>query len=1208
MTPQEFWIQCEGEAASSIGPALSHLSTQVSKIRDMATQLCRFPVVLSNAKVVDPVGLQDFAVDLEKYRVRITEAKNGVLKASTPSNIPATTVPGERDLRQMLEQLDDRCCRSLDSATRQLRDEANRCLQETKSTKASVDREKVRLTKEAQAFMSRVKLVSDEILTHAASEIKRTEKQFEEERLRPIETPEVSTEKSGLVMTAAGAVGILIGFVLYGTSIPLGIGIAGFGIALAVFGFSKIRKSPKGVITPPSPGEDVVNLRAKLKQISDSAERSVASQVDGIKSELRRTKAALDDIPSKEKEQLNQCRESIRSILTKLMAADIDNAIKTIEVAKDICLKWEKLAQQKLDGVNSDWKRSVIQRADKLSSSVDLESGDGEIDARIVLGAAQFSAPRKVEDLVGKVSISAPYMIDFSQSVFCIQAAVPATHSSSTALCTQLVLKLVNASRGHLRLRIWDPRMLGAEYSDLLTLTQFSKDFVSSGRALTTTKELDEALAELQRKTADRTAQLAKVQASMWDEKSIEGSTKASFFEILLVVGFPDGFSEATIRTLQSVATAGPRCGIFLLIESLPTSEVETVREKLAVDVKKFKGGLQLVDIQSEGVVCVGNQSVKVSVSDPALLDRTKAVLQDIGGRTELTSKESLKKQDMGDITFETYRNLIAPNAGWRESSKNGLVVQLGTGFHDIESQTMRFDNTTPHALLLGGTGSGKSNLLHSVVQGLAIDYSPVELSFYLADLKDGVEFAHYTHEGRLPHASAIAATADPRYAVALVRAAAEELTRRNKLFVAAECTSFEKYRAIEYCTLPRILLVIDEFQVLFEDRESAIAVKAALINICKKGRSAGIHLLLASQSLKGRAGDIDEVLGLIQNRILMKISEADGRRAVQNAEVAARAAAKCTRRGLCCIDSDFGSGDERYFRNPHVDNNNYFFELIRRFKSADGSTLYSDEEPVIWKDEPRRLESNPKYKRLEMGSRKILLGEPYSMDHAVGFGFSKDRVDCIALAAGSAAQQVSFSLSIFRSAVRSCCRSISATFILNSDAVLDELAIESIAKSADHAVKIVPGSQCSQALAEVRAELTRSSGSSSPEMKLVFIMGSADLSSPKRSFTSPAQADKPLTLSDIELVSNLLSSDFQGRLQLIIVCRNPATFVDQLALLKDKISVRVFGPSSAGGRLRDFAGLSDLEEIKSHDMGLICRNDSYVSIFKPFSTDLEAV
>lgn len=1212
MTPNSFWVQCDLEVDSEIEPVSFYFSKLIDKLRDFSLELATFDSLLSAKQIGDPVGLQTLARAFGAYKTLIAKKMVSAIDLQKPKFLPEAYLTAERDLRQMIDQVQQRVSATLDQLSSQVTNEANQWLALSTRIRAENTQEEARLTKRAETLMSNVKSVSEQILAEADIEIKRLTQQFEVGRSRVKQDQEVAVTapsgKAKLLVVGCGAVGIIVGLFLFKSSALFG-GILGLlGVVLLMVGVSKIRKTPAQTpVTKPAQSDDGTALRLKVRQVSEAAEQSVSSQVSVIKTELRQVKATLDGIPTKEQSALGSSREKANTLLANLRATEVERGSKMVSAIRDICVQWEKLAQQSKDRVIEDWKQQVVSGAATLSSSLErLRVQDGEVSTKINLGAAQFPAPPKVRRLVGDVVIGAPLDVDFSASGICVQAPSLSTQKSTSAVCTKLAMELTAAVQGRLRIRLWDPLSLGADYSELLTLTQFKATFVESGRALTTSRELDETLIALQKKTADRMALLAKGGLNSWINNIKPTSAPEEDFELLIVVGFPTGFSEQTIATLQSVATAGVRCGIFLLVELGSSAVADSMRERLRSDAVKLTSGLQTINFDGKGSISFNDHIVKIPAANEQLFARARGVLQLADVRADAVQQTQDEPDSQGDISFEAYRQLVAPpDLEWKDSSKDGLTVRLGTGFSDHVSQTMRFDNTTPHALLLGGTGSGKSNLLHSVIQGLALDYSPVELCFYLADLKDGVEFSHYTHSGRLPHAAAIAATADPRYAVALVRAAAEELTRRNKLFIGAECANFEKYRSIEHCTLPRILLVIDEFQVLFEDRDSAIAVKSALINICKKGRSAGIHLLLASQSLKGKAGDIDEVLGLIQTRILMKISEADGRRAVSNPDMASRAANKCIRRGLGCVDFDFGAGEEQYFRNPHVDNNNYFFNIVRHNMVADGSATYLDEEPVVWKDEARNLQANPQFKRLEKNSRKILVGEPYALEHAAGFSFSKSKVDCVALVSASSSQQLSILSSIAKSATSTCGSSVSAIFIRNTDAVLGESAIQSIFGPNTCETKIVDGSQASTTLNQCRVDfLTRSDGIDSP-LVLIFILGSSDLTIPKRSSLTLAPVDKGV-LSDVEIINEMLSTDFQGRLHFVVACKSPVTFVDQLSPIKDRIGIRIFGQTPPGSRLKDFVGQTDVGELNPQDMGLMLSSEAVVKTFKPFRVTTE--
>lgn len=190
-------------------------------------------------------------------------------------------------------------------------------------------------------------------------------------------------------------------------------------------------------------------------------------------------------------------------------------------------------------------------------------------------------------------------------------------------------------------------------------------------------------------------------------------------------------------------------------------------------------------------------------------------------------------------------KGLSAP-IGWLKDSDEYAYFQLLTQGHP-----------SVHGLMGGATGSGKSNLLHVLVHSLCWQYSPDELNLYLLDFKDGAAFRHYTDTNQsnsiwLPHVKSISASNDPEYALSLFEFLNAERKRRNRLFAeAGNIDKYEDYRALDggQKKMPRILVVIDEFQVMF-DGATGEKIAENLTSILKQGRSVGIHMLLATQTL----------------------------------------------------------------------------------------------------------------------------------------------------------------------------------------------------------------------------------------------------------------------------------------------------------------------------------------------------------------------
>jgi S-DNA-T family DNA segregation ATPase FtsK/SpoIIIE len=169
-----------------------------------------------------------------------------------------------------------------------------------------------------------------------------------------------------------------------------------------------------------------------------------------------------------------------------------------------------------------------------------------------------------------------------------------------------------------------------------------------------------------------------------------------------------------------------------------------------------------------------------------------------------------------------------------------------------------------PHGLVIGATGSGKSELLRTLVLGLAMTHSPETLNLVLVDFKGGATFAGMAD---LPHVSALITNLEQEITLVdrMQEALTGELIRRQELLRAAgnltSVTQYEKARAggqpLE--PLPSLFICVDEFSELLSAKPEFIDLFVA---IGRLGRSLGLHLLLASQRLEeGRLRGLDSHL-----------------------------------------------------------------------------------------------------------------------------------------------------------------------------------------------------------------------------------------------------------------------------------------------------------------------------------------------------------
>lgn len=152
-----------------------------------------------------------------------------------------------------------------------------------------------------------------------------------------------------------------------------------------------------------------------------------------------------------------------------------------------------------------------------------------------------------------------------------------------------------------------------------------------------------------------------------------------------------------------------------------------------------------------------------------------------------------------------------------------------------------------PHALVAGTTGSGKSELLQTLIASLALTNPPSRLSFVLVDYKGGAAFQECA---RLPHTLGLVTDLDAHLTTRALRSLEAEVRRRERLLASVGASDIAAFdRSCQPSPLARLCIVIDEFRVLSQELPQFID---GLVRIAAVGRSLGIHLILATQRPAG--------------------------------------------------------------------------------------------------------------------------------------------------------------------------------------------------------------------------------------------------------------------------------------------------------------------------------------------------------------------
>ncbi len=234
----------------------------------------------------------------------------------------------------------------------------------------------------------------------------------------------------------------------------------------------------------------------------------------------------------------------------------------------------------------------------------------------------------------------------------------------------------------------------------------------------------------------------------------------------------------------------------------------------------------------------------------------------------------------------------IAPRVTWRRrTNREQLRVPIGVGpdgnVVELDFKEAAQEGMGPHGLIIGATGSGKSELLRTIVAGLAITHSSEDLNFVLVDFKGGATFASLDI---LPHTSAVITNLEDELSLVdrMRDAVAGEMVRRQELLRDAgnyvSRYEYEKARLAgeQLKPLPSLLIICDEFSELLTAKPDFTDL---FVMIGRLGRSLGVHLLLASQRLEeGRLRGLDTHLsyriGLrtfsaVESRIVLGVPDA---------------------------------------------------------------------------------------------------------------------------------------------------------------------------------------------------------------------------------------------------------------------------------------------------------------------------------------------
>ena len=308
-------------------------------------------------------------------------------------------------------------------------------------------------------------------------------------------------------------------------------------------------------------------------------------------------------------------------------------------------------------------------------------------------------------------------------------------------------------------------------------------------------------------------------------------------YKLVVLSSYFLALDEEIQGQVMQLLRAGPRAGVTFLIHSL-TDEDQDVIEELVIDqcdhYQTTPGGRVTTGDNYTGYADIKTIDTLISSSQQVARDIANSTVQPLDFKEVQTLSDT-----------------------WTESSRDALTFVIGRhGLSTMEVTLGDELNQRHNALITGAVGQGKSNLISVVVHSLCQRYSPSEVEFYMLDFKEGVTLQAFAPDPStgsfLPHARVLGLDADREYGVNVLRHLFAIYRQRMATFKAAGVQNIRQYRLADpEAVMPRIVVVIDEFQMLFADQDTvATTASDLIIKGARLFRACGIHFILASQTI----------------------------------------------------------------------------------------------------------------------------------------------------------------------------------------------------------------------------------------------------------------------------------------------------------------------------------------------------------------------
>ena len=331
-----------------------------------------------------------------------------------------------------------------------------------------------------------------------------------------------------------------------------------------------------------------------------------------------------------------------------------------------------------------------------------------------------------------------------------------------------------------------------------------------------------------------------------------------------VVVVLDGALALRNLTGIRDILRDGPDAGVYVLC-----ADTQAMNECRGLCEVTPDGQVRLIATPNDPVVPAVPDFIDVAMAEQVA--RALAPMRDriTSADVETAIPYPVRLLDLAGMGVPRADDVLA---GWRDKKK-GPSTRVVLGADASGPVAIDLAGQGPHTMLGGATGAGKSILLQTLVTALLMANQPDELNLVLVDFKGGSAFLPF--EG-CPHVTALirstgetaADSFDEADAARMLASMRAEVRRRESMLArfGGEIDAYWRARHAQpdMPPLPRLVMIFDEFARALESSPNFLK---ELVYVAGKGRSLGMHLVLATQSLQGKLGPE------LKNNISLRIS-----------------------------------------------------------------------------------------------------------------------------------------------------------------------------------------------------------------------------------------------------------------------------------------------------------------------------------------------